>query len=285
MAVMVNNCYKAIARVQNNNRTEAFLFELDNSRLEYENYRRARKLIELGLVSNLVLKEITPENGEKYTQIRGYGCNLTKMPTFKSRNELLANYRNIIIPNEYRIKGVVVLNGNVVGYKILNMENKQDSKLITAKTAFGLMESALLTNCKLDNNRRIVCTDCDMSKLPVFIMDCKTGAISSEESINKATLIRHSVLKSNGILRNTKTKQSIQFKALDYLVVTPNGSLTIIKNPDFKKLFKVIPDRSYATCDAYLGNTNIYSIEFFGRTPQSLSAEFIKTLAVAEKIG
>ena len=285
MTVTLNVCYRAIARVQNNGRTEAFLFESSNGILEYENYKRATKLIEKGTVENLVLKEITPENGEKYTQIRGYNCNLTKMPTFKTKEELFKVYgQKIKIPSEYRIKGTVILNTNVVGYKITNVANKQDSKFVTINTALGLIENGILTNGIIVKNREIKCTDCDILSLPKSIMDCKTGSISSDEKVTKATLIRYSKLKSNGTIKDIKSNTSMQFHASDYLVVKPNGTLTIMKKQEFEKWFTPLQDRSYATCDAYLETVSNYSVEFFGKVSQRLNPQFIKTFAVAKRV-
>lgn len=286
MTVETQVRYRAIARIQNNGNTEAFIFEASNNSIEYETYRRATEIVASGLVENLRITEVNTENGKSYTQIRGLGCNLTKIPTYSSLEHAKQIYgKRLIVPTEYYLTGLVRNNtGKVIGYKMTETLDKTKSQFMSEYKIKGYIMGALVTNLIIDDRGQLQYTGDHPERLAEYEYRKDTGSIVPKTPGKGKNLFRYYRLKSSGRVIDTTTKKEIHFKATDYLLIKENGDIVIVQKQKFEDMFKPYPDRTQANSDNSLGEINKYIIEFLGSNPFRMNEQNILGFTVAKRV-
>lgn len=274
----------------------------DGSQLQ-ETKDRVIWLINKGLILNMRI-QIDAENN---IIVRGKGVNLNNLPVFDitkqrfrgdSTSQTVANGKVSVekstIPNankmgQYTILKRIMYKNTCLGYVVQdysgNVTRKKRDDIIELALQ-KLISNAVAQKYRKDNKQVLILrgVDCDLSKLPILIVDPVTGNVIDPLVQKNNLSVRAAYMKSSGIIKDRTNNKTIQFKAGDFIICEPSGQLEIKQRMEIEKTYIKDKEMNKAICDDYLNNIDSYIIEIFGTKPIQLNKQMIQSWTILKPI-
>ena len=244
------------------------------------------RLISSGQVSNMRLRyEKDPETGITNVEIRGKGINLLSLDRYDIEKDQDPVHKNKL--GRYRIVKRIMLKNNCVGYVIADEKGLEAN--VTKSKAFELCQKAMIHNAGVhktlipgttEYSFSLVGIGTNLNELPKVYVD-HNGKIIDTANRNQKYVLRALRMQKGGILYNNETGTQIGFAAGDYLVVTPNGGLTVMKADKCQgKMSKSLENS--AMCDSYLDNVMNYPVELYGLPKKYLNKDVVSRWTIVD---
>lgn len=266
--------YEVVARYMDGTSVVGYRFRNSMGQESDANTALTMQLINAGLVTNMRLRNNKdPETGRTTTDIRGKGINLLNLPRYDVNK---AKFNEPSKPNrkihaKYRItKRIVVPKIGCVGYAIADSSGREVN--ISLDKALELCKSALISNAaerkvpvnneKNEYRQIIVGIGESLQSLPTIYIDSNGNKIDTTKK-NQVYTLRAARMKRGGIVYNEAKGTKDSFSLGDYLLITPNGSLKIMKAKDIANKIRR-SQNSRAICDDNLDNLYNFSVELYG---------------------
>ena len=266
-----------------------------------ESKERVIFLIGRGSISNMRVQ--TGPNDEII--IRGKGINLNTLPVFDQgkqqfrNNDISQAAANTKVPvknsvanamGQYRILRRIMFKSTCLGYEVQDYSGKITRK--KREAVINLAVQKLISNAvaqKYTKPGETVPTvilrgvDCDLSKLPILIVDDNGKIVDPTKDLNKLT-VRSAYMKRSGIVYDTNKGTKIPFKAGDFILCGANGEIKIKDRLVVEKEYQKVTDSNKAICDDCLSTLSCYNIEIFGNQPIKLTPDMIKSWAILKPV-
>jgi hypothetical protein len=298
-----NVLYKATGRYMDGQRVIGYHLVGEDGSQSQENKDRVKFLIEHGIIVNMRLQ--TGENGEQI--IRGKGVNLNNLPIFDIGKQTFRNdstsqsaatskvpvkkspVADVNLMGQYKLTKRIMLNGKCIGYEIQDYSGatqRQDINKIKQLAYQRLISNAITNKYTNEAGETVVKlrgVGGDLSSLPILIVN-EQGKIVDPSVGNTGFSVRAAYMKHSGLIVDTVTGKTIQFKTCDFIVCEADGRLSIKSSQEMGAKYRRDKESSSAVCDDYFVRSNRYSVEIFGGSKVVLNASMIKSWAIFKPI-
>lgn len=234
-------------------------------------------LIGRGQIVNMRVQLVKDEKTQQSRAvIRGKGINLNNLPIYdNTKNQMRNNSTNhggqgtsSNPMGSYSITKRIMFRTNCVGYVIKDISGVERS--LSRENVLKLASNMKIVNAVLrkykDNDGKPVFVlrgiGCKISELPAVFVD-QNGNIIDDKIHDREYTLRCTRVNRGGMIYNELKNTTMAFKPKDYLVITPNGALTVIKSEDAFKMMHKTTD-THPVCDLYIDNLKNFPVELFG---------------------
>lgn len=298
---LINNNikYKVTGRYMDGQKIIGYHLVGEDGSQSQETKERVIWLIGKGIITNMRIQI----GQNKEVIIRGKGVNLNNLPVYDAikqqyrDDDISQSAANTKVPvskdisdaspmGQFTIVKRIMFKNKCLGYEVSDYSGtitrmKRDNVIQLAVQK--LISNAIAQKYKKPNKMipDIILrgVGCDLSKLPILIIT-EEGKIIDPTIESSDLTVRSAYMKHSGIIRNTLTNDTIQFRSGDFIICGANGELSIKSRIEVEEEYARDTDSTKAICDDYLNTSSDYFIEIFGNKPISLTADMIKTWAI-----
>jgi hypothetical protein len=294
-----NVLYKATGRYMDGQKVIGYHLVGEDGSQSQENKERVKYLIKSGIIVNMRLQ--TGENGEEI--IRGKGVNLNNLPVFDLGKQTFRNdsasqsaatskvpvkkspVADVNLMGQYKLTKRIMLNGKCIGYEIQDYSGATQRKDINTikQLAYQRLINNAVTNKYTNESGETVVklrgVGGDLANLPILIVN-EQGKIVDPSVGHTSFSVRAAYMKHSGLIVDTTTNRSLQFRTGDFIVCEADGRLSIKSRQEMEATYRRDTESSSAVCDDYFVRSNRYSVEIFGGAKVVLNASMIKSWAI-----
>lgn len=295
----MNIMYNVTGRYMDGQKILAYHLVGEDGSQACETKERIIYLIGKGIIANMR----TQKGPDGKLIIRGKGINLNTLPVYdnnknKYRDNGLSQAAqnsqvsiaksttpNISQMGQYRIVRRIMFKKRCLGYEVQDYSNSV--KRFSREKVIDLAIQKLISNAvankvtiKDENGQpkiQVVLrgVGCNLNDLPMLLCDSKGNIIDPSKNMDKLA-VRGSKIKRSGIIKDNQSNKTIQFRAGDFIICDPSGSICVKPEVDIVGRYDVANQNEHAVCDDYLDNTIKYSIEIFGGKPIQMNPNIVK---------
>lgn len=271
--------YRVAGRVLKGTSVTHYLLIREDGKQDIVSRDRAIWLISNGLIENMRIQVLSDSD----IIIRGKGVNLNNLPVY-DKDKLTGKAS---VETLYKINRRIMRGARCIGYEVVTSDNKVLK--LSKDDVYKLSNNRLVTNAEVKTltengvKKQIIRgVGCNLLNLDVIILS-ENNRVIDKNSKTKEVTLRTILMKNDGLLENTKTKEIQKFKSGDFLVVGVSGNIVVISKEKIINEFIVDKSTNIATCDSILDNIEKYTIRVYGGSKIEINKDKIKKWTIIRK--
>lgn len=301
--INMNIMYNVTGRYMDGQKILAYHLVGEDGSQACESKERVIYLIGKGIIANMR----TQSSPDGKMIIRGKGINLNTLPVYDSNKNKFrdnsmsqaaqnsgvsvakSNTPNINQMGQYRIVRRIMFKKKCLGYEVQDYSNS--IKRFSREKVIDLAIQKLISNAVANKvtvrdangqpKIQIVLrgVGCNLNDIPMLLCDSKGNIIDPNKNMDLLT-VRGSRIKRSGIIKDNQSNKTIQFRAGDYIICDPSGSICVKPEVDIIQRYELDNEAEHAVCDDYLDNTVRYNLEVFGGKPIQMNPNIVRSWTV-----